>query len=165
MAGPSSQNGQTRVVTEHHSKKIGEQNFDTRNQGVSGMAPSPPPRPAPLPVITLLPLVPPLLFCWLLHFPVPQPLPLVAPLPGASASTIHRTSTFRRAPLVWFVVTLPGASTPPPALSSWLHPVLPLVAPLLFGCLVALPSTSAYRTDGCHVATRHCLMCVYASRL
>jgi hypothetical protein len=46
------------------------------------MVPSPPPLPMYLPVITLFPLVPPLLICWLSGFLVPQPLPLVAPLPG-----------------------------------------------------------------------------------
>ena len=47
-------------------------------EGSTGMAPSPTPLPVPLSVVTLPPLVAPLSFCWLLHFPVPQPLPLVA---------------------------------------------------------------------------------------
>jgi hypothetical protein len=46
------------------------------------------------------------------HFPAPQPLPLVAPPPGALASAIHYASTFCCAPLVWLVVVLPGTSTP-----------------------------------------------------
>jgi hypothetical protein len=56
------------VVTEHHSKIIGEQNFD------SGMA------PLPLPVVTLPHLIAPHSFGWLLRFPVPHPLPLIVPL-------------------------------------------------------------------------------------
>jgi hypothetical protein len=51
-------------------------------------------------------------FGWLSRFPAPRPLPLVAPPPGASASTIHHASTFRCAPLAWLVVALPGASPP-----------------------------------------------------
>jgi len=78
-----------------------------------GMAPSPPPLSTPLPVITLPPLAPPLSFCWLLRFLVPQPLPLVTSPPSALASAIHPASTFFRATLVRLVVTLPGASTPP----------------------------------------------------
>ena len=54
-------------------------------------APSPPPPPfqAPMPIVTPLPLVVPLLFGWLLHFPLPQPLPLVASPSSALASTRH----------------------------------------------------------------------------
>ena len=73
----------------------------------------------------------PLFFSWLSHFPEPQPLPLVAPLPGTSTFTIHHTSTFHHAPLVQLVVVLPSASTP---ISSQLRLVPrppPLVAPLL----------------------------------
>ena len=66
----------------------------------------------PPPLVTTLPHVAPLSFGWLSHFPAPQPLPLVAPPPGASAFAIHYASTFCRAPLVWLVVALPSASTP-----------------------------------------------------
>ena len=63
-------------------------------------------------LITTLPHVAPLSFSWLWHFPVPQPLSLIAPLPGASASAIHYASTYHCAPLVWLVVALPSASNP-----------------------------------------------------
>ena len=92
---------------------------------------SPPPFAVPLPLVTPLPCVMPLLFGWLLHSPEPQPLPLVAPPPGALASAIHQASTFRRAPLVRLVVALPSASSP---ISLQLHLVpwpLPLVAPVI----------------------------------
>ena len=85
----------------------------------------------PPPLVTTLPCVVPLSFGWLSHFPVPQPLPLVAPPPGALASAIYYASTIRRAPLVWLVVALPSASIP---ISSQLRLVLrppPLVDPLL----------------------------------
>ena len=72
---------------------------------------SPPPLAVPLPLGTPLSRVAPLLFGWLSHFPAPH-LPLVAPPPGASASTIHYASTFCRAPLVRLVIALPSASTP-----------------------------------------------------
>ena len=65
----------------------------------------------PPPIVTTLPRIAPLLF-GLLHFPAPQPLLLVVPPPGASASAIHYASTFRCAPLIRLVVTLPSASTP-----------------------------------------------------
>ena len=65
------------------------------------------------------------------------------------------SSTFRCAPLVWLVVTLPGSLTPPSRLSSRLRPVTPLVTPLSFGWFVALPRDSAFRTNGCRVASRH----------
>jgi hypothetical protein len=65
------------------------------------------------------------------------------------------SSTFRCAPLVWLVVTLPGSLTPPSRLSPRLHPVTPLVTPLSFGWFVALPRDSAFRTNGCRVASRH----------
>ena len=42
---------------------------------------------------------------------MPQPLPLVTPLPGALASAIHYASTFHRASLVWLDAVLPGTST------------------------------------------------------
>ena len=54
----------------------------------------------------------------------PQPLPLVASPPGASASAIYYASTFRHAPLVWLVVALPQrfnphlVATPPGASAS-----------------------------------------------
>ena len=79
----------------------------------------------PLPLVTTLPRVAPLLFGWLSHFPVPQPLPLVAPLPGASASAIHYTSTFHHSRSCsvgcgvvqrlnpHLVLTPPGARPPP----------------------------------------------------
>ena len=89
------------------------------------------PLAVPLPLVTALPCVAPLLFGWLLHFPAPQTLSLVAPLPGVSASTIHYSSTFHRAPLVWLVVALPSTSTP---ILSQLRLVPwppPLVDPLL----------------------------------
>ena len=47
-----------------------------------------------------------------------------------------------------------------PTLLSRLRPVPPLVTPLLFSWFVALPGTSANRTDGCHIASHHCLLCV-----
>ena len=97
------------------------------------LAHSPPPLAMPPPLVTTLPCVAPLLVGWLLLFPAPQPLPLVAPPPGASASVIHYASTFffRRTPLVWLVVTLPSAST---TISLQLRLVPrppPLVDPLL----------------------------------
>ena len=42
-----------------------------------------------------------------------------------------------------------------PALSSRLRPVTPLVTPLSFGWFVALPRDSAFRTNGCRVASHH----------
>ena len=66
----------------------------------------------PPPLVTTLPCVAPLSFGWLSHFPAPQPLPFVAPPPGALASAIHYASTFCCAPLVRLVVALPRASTP-----------------------------------------------------
>jgi hypothetical protein len=104
LAGPSRQNGQTVLFTEHPSKKIGEPNFDTQKRGV--------PRRR-LPIVTPPPLVAPLSFCWLLRFPAPQPFPLVAPRPGALASFIHYALTFRCTPLVRLVFALIGASPPP----------------------------------------------------
>ena len=71
------------------------------------LAHSPPPLATSLPLVTPLPRVAPLLFSWLLHFPDPQPLHLVAPLHVALVSDIHHTSTFCRAPLVWLVVEFP----------------------------------------------------------
>ncbi len=58
-----------------------------------------------------------LLLGWLSHFLAPQPLPLTAPLLGASASVIHHTLTFPSTPLVQLVVSfpLPSASLPPPS--------------------------------------------------
>ena len=73
---------------------------------------SPPPLAVPPPLVTTLPRVVPLSFCWLSHFPAPQPLSLAAPPPGALASAICYASTFCHAPLVWLVAALPSASTP-----------------------------------------------------
>jgi len=130
--------------------------------------PVPSPSPLPLlaspPLVTPLPLAVPLSFGWLLHFPVPQPLPHVALISGASASAIHHhhTSTFCRIPPFRLFFALPGASPPPsrrdsaqPPLPSRLRSVLPLVATLSFGWFLALPGASAYHTDGCIVATLH----------
>ena len=102
--------------------------------------------------VTPPPLVASLSFSWVLRFPAHQPLPLVVPPPGTSASGIHHASTFCSTPLAWLVVALPGASPP---LSLLLRPVLPLVAPLSFGWFVALSGASAYHTDGCCVASCH----------
>ena len=85
----------------------------------------------PLPLVTTLPCLVPLLFGWLLHFPVPQPLPLVASPLGASASAIHYASTFPCAPLVWLVVALPSASTPILSQLRLVPRPPPLVDPLL----------------------------------
>jgi hypothetical protein len=65
------------------------------------------------------------------------------------------SSTFRCAPLVWLVVTLPGSLTPPSRLSPRLRLLTPLVTPLSFGWFVALPRDSAFRKNGCRVASRH----------
>ena len=126
------------------------------------MMPSPPPLPAPLPVVTLSPLRGPLLFCWLFRFLLPQPLPLIVLLPGALASAIPYTSTFCQTPLARLVFTLPGTMTPPfycdsVRFSLSMHP------PCSVGVLHC--PASAYPTDGCHVASHHCLLCVYASHL
>ena len=74
--------------------------------------PSPLPLPVPLPLVKPPSLVVPLLFGWLLHFPVHQPLPLIALSPGASAFAIHHALTFRCVPLIRLVFSLPGASPP-----------------------------------------------------
>ena len=87
------------------------------------MAPSPPPLPTHLPVITFFPLVPPLLICWLSGFLVPQPLPLVAPLPGTLLLPFITPPPFV-APLLfgWLSLCLaprprPLVATPPGAAS------------------------------------------------
>ncbi len=70
------------------------------------------------------------------HFPVPQPLPLVAPPPRALASAIHYASTFRRAPLVRLVFALPSASTPISlqlCLVPWPPPLVDLLLVTAFG--------------------------------
>ena len=91
--------------------------------------------------------------------PLNQPLPLVAPLPGASASAIHHAFTFCCTPLVRLVVALPSTSTPissqlrlvpwpPPlvvpslvtAFSVVCNSPLPCVAPLSFGWLSHIPA-------------------------
>ena len=114
---------------------------------------SPPPLAMPQPLVTTLPRVMPLSFGWLLHFPAPQPLPLVAPLPGPSASAIHYASTFHHAPLVQLVVALPSASTP---ILLQLHLVPrppPFVDPLLvtaFG-VVCCGSCHRIRPIRCHL--------------
>ena len=91
--------------------------------------------------------------------PLNQPLPLVEPPPGALASAIHHTSTFRCTPLVRLLVALPSASTPilsqlplvprPPPLDVPLlvtaigvvcNSPLPCITPLLFGWLSHIPT-------------------------
>ena len=89
-------------------------------------------------------------------FPVHQPLPFIAHLPGALASAIHNSSTFLwHAPLVQVVVVLPGASPSPlvatsPGAASSQTPLIWLVCPiawhptsLLYGwlscCLLVMP--------------------------
>ena len=119
------------------------------------MAPSPPPLPVPLTVITLLPLVVPLSFGWLSRFPVPQPLPLVAPPPGALPPPFIMPPPFV-APLsfTWLSLCLapwprPLVATPPGA-SSCHTPLIRLFCPIaqrlglsygwLSCCLSSLPS-------------------------
>jgi len=119
------------------------------------MAPSPPPLPVPLTVITLLPLVVPLSFCWLLRFPVPQPLPLVAPPPGALPPPFITPPPFV-APLLFTWLSLCLAPWPrplvatPPGAASCHTPLIRLFCPIaqrlglsygwLSCCLSSLPS-------------------------
>ena len=103
-----------RVVTEHHSKKTGEQNFDTRKRGVHrhGAFTSSSSRASACHHT----------FFTSRHAPLIQ-LVIVFSSASASpscrisarhlASAIHHASTFHCAPLVRFAVTLPGALTPP----------------------------------------------------
>jgi hypothetical protein len=44
-------------------------------------------------------------------------------------------------------------TSPPPPLLLQLRQVLPLIAPLLLGWFATLPGASAYRTDGCRIAS------------
>ena len=106
-------------------------------------------------------------FIWLV---VAFPSALASPSRPASARRLslslrHSSSShLDLLPHLSFFGWLPGASpplpvatslTPPSRLSSRLRSVLPLVATLSFGWLVALPDASAYHTNGCLVATRH----------
>jgi len=102
--------------------------------------------------VTPPPLVASLLFGWLSQFMTPQPLPLVAPLPGTSAPAIHHASNFHHATLIWLVAALPGTSLPPltvtfPVAASWCTPS--------FVCFVALSSALAFYMNGCCVASCH----------
>lgn len=98
-------------------------------------------------------------FGWLLHFLVPQPLPLIPPPPGALASAIHHFSTFRRAPrLVRLDVALPGASPPSSRHNS--SQCRLLLHPFRLAGLPHCHCPVAYHTDGYRVASqkRRCLL-------
>jgi len=144
-------------------QEIGEQNFDTRKRGVhrhgaftsssshtSACHPTSASPPAPL-------------------------ILLVVTFSGASASPSCRASTRRLGlhhslclNLSLHLSRLVGchfAWCLNPALLLQLCPVPPLIASLLFGWFDALPSTLVYCTDACHVASCHCLLCIYPSHL
>ena len=113
--------------------------------------------------VTPPPLVASLSFSWVLRFPAHQPLPLVAPPPGTSASGIHHASTFCSTPLAWLVVALPGASPPPlvatlPGTASRRTPLVRLV------CRIVWRLGLSYGWLLCCLSSRRCLLCVYASR-
>ena len=100
------------VTTEHHSKKTGEQNLDTWKRGVHrhGALTS---SSSHAPACHHTASCPALLVLLVVAFFGASVSPSRCASVRRLAFVIHHTSTFRCAPLIQLVVTLPGALTPP----------------------------------------------------